>query len=167
MTWGEKLTNLNSLLLPRPFNYQHSVNEFWESETDWQALLFFKQPTSCLPSYSVSNIAFITCLLGFFLSHPITKIFSLDILPGWTFSLSINSNWMLPSRMCILLGNIKFCSILANFTLKSNCLFYPEVTKLNTTTSVLFMAFFLWKLFWSDLRRNHLPQIIQCQLDIL
>lgn len=156
------------------FYHQVSVNEFvW----NWLMFLlldvaffslffkiYFQQTTSCLPTYSVSNIFHITCLFGFFLGHPITKVFCLDILPSWTLPLSIITNWMLPSRLCILLCNIKFYCILVNFTLRLSYLFCPEVTKLNTTTSVPFLPFYSWKIIPVTFQEessapNYLPKL--------
>lgn len=126
--------------------------------------IYFQQTTSCLPTYSVSNIFHITCLFGFFLGHPITKVFCLDILPSWTLPLSIITNWMLPSRLCILLCNIKFYCILVNFTLRLSYLFCPEVTKLNTTTSAPFLPFYSWKIIPVTFQEessapNYLPKL--------
>ena len=121
-------------------------------------------------------LAFLPCqqylfhnlFIGLLSGSPHYQVFLLEHSSGWMLSLSIIIHWILPSRQCILLCNIKFYSILANFTLKLSHLFIQEDTKLNTTTSVPFLPFFLLKIIHMHFRRNHLLQTIclKCILNI-
>lgn len=119
----------------KSFSYQDS-----EGKSEWQACCLSRPYLPCLPP--CQQCCFHNMFTGLLARSPhYQKVLlwhssQLNIVPG------IITTWMFPSKMCILLCNIKFYSLLANFTLKLNCLFCPEFTKLNNSTFVPFLFFF-------------------------
>lgn len=130
----------------------------WE-QAECQACCLRRQRLPCLPP--CQQHCFHSMFIGILSRSPHDQKFLLWHSSQLNTFPSIITNWMFPSKMSILLCNIKFYSLLTNFTLKLNCLFCPEFSKLNNSTFVPFLAFFSCENH-SDLRRNQtFPLILE------